>query len=356
MSYNLARLGKSASFVQPTQSDVHVKGPLTNISLAYLQNANNFIAHRVFPVIPVNKQADSYFTYERGDFNRDEMRERAAGSESSGGTYEIGDDTYFARTYAYHKDVPDLVRANQDNPINLDREASMFVVNKGLIKRERTWVTKYFTGGQAPGVTWTFVADGVASSPTAASSFDPTNASNNNVLHWNDAASTPIEDIRKAKRFVLESTGFMPNIMTLGRAVYDTLVDHPDIVGRIDRGQTSGPVQASRENLAALFEVEEILVMDSIVNTANKGATAVHAFIGGKHALLSYRPPSPGLLTPSAGYTFAWNGLFGSVDQGFRVKRFRMEHLASDRVEIEMSYDQKKVSAELGYFFNGIVA
>lgn len=353
--FNLAPLGKSASFIQPTQSDVHVKAPLTNISLAYLQSTEAFIAHRVFPVIPVMKQADSYFTYDRGDFNRDEMRERAAGTESSGSTYAIGDDTYFARTYAHHRDVPDLIRANQDNPLNLDREASIYVINKGLIKRERTWVAAYFTAG-APGAIWTFVADGVDSSPTAASSFDPTDGANNNVLRWNDAGSTPIEDVRKAKRYVLEETGFMPNVLTLGRHVFDALVDHPDIVGRLDRGQTAGPAKANRDALAALFEVEEILVMDAVHNTAKKGATASHSFIGGKHALLSYRPPSPGLLTPAAGYTFAWNGLMGSTDQGFRVKRFRMENLESDRVEIQMSYDQKKVAADLGYFFNGIVA
>jgi hypothetical protein len=33
-----------------------------------------------------------------------------------------------------------------------------------------------------------------------------------------------------------------------------------------------------------------------------------------------------------------------------------MDHLKSDRVEGEMAYDQKLVAADLGYFFNGIVA
>lgn len=338
-------------YTQPSRSDVHVNAPLTNISIAYLQSADAFVAAKVFPNIPVAKQSDAYFTYDRGEFNRDEMEERAPGTESAGGNYQIGNDTYYARNYAYHKDIADPVRANADSPINLDREAVEFVTRKGLLKREVVWATNYFTAGN-PGDTWTWDIDG-ASSRSAA--LDPTSAANNDVVYWDDASSTPIEDVRLLKRYVLESTGFMPNALTLGRPVFDALVDHPDIVGRLDRGQTQGPAQVNKDALAALFEVEEVLVMDAIKNTAKEGQTASHSFIGGKHALLSYRPQSPGLLTPSAGYTFSWTGMTGAGADGMRIKRFRMDHLESDRVEIDMAWDQKKVSADLGAFFGNIV-
>ncbi len=338
-------------FTQPSRSDVHVNRPLTNISISFLQGADKFVASRVFPNIPVLKQSDAYFTFDRGEFNRDEMEERAPGTESAGGSYKVSTDTYFARTRAYHKDIPDTVRANADDPLNMDREATDYVTLKGLIKREVLWGAAYFTAGD-PGDTWTFDVDGAAS---RSGSFDPTSAANNDVVFWNNAASTPIEDVRLLKRFVLESTGFMPNIMTMGRAVFDALLDHPDIVGRLDRGQTTGTAVANKDSLAALFELEEILVMDAIQNTAKEGQTAVHAFIGGKHALLSFRPSSPGLMTPSAGYTFSWTGLVGSGNDGLRIKRFRRPALESDRVEIDMSFDQKRIAEDLGAFFGNIV-
>ena len=75
----------------------------------------------------------------------------------------------------------------------------------------------------------------------------------NDLVYWNNASSSPIEDVRLAKRTVQESTGFRPNILVLGRPVYDTLIDHADIIGRLDRGQTAGPAMATRESLAALF-------------------------------------------------------------------------------------------------------
>lgn len=333
--------------MQPSRSDVHVNRPLTNISIAYMQARSNFVAGQVFPNIPVGKQSDAYFTYDRGEFNRDAMEERAPATESAGGTYQIGTDTYYARVYAYHKDVPDQVRANQDDPLDLDREATEFVTQKGLIHREVTWADAYFKSGL-----WTFNVDGAAA---RSASLDPSATTANDVVYWNNASSTPIEDVRLLKRLVLESTGFMPNTLTLGRPVFDTLLDHGDIVGRLDRGQTAGPAMATRDSLAALFEVDTVLVMDAIRNTTPEGQDASHSFIGGKHALLSYRPATPGLLTPSAGYTFGWAGQVGAGNDGIRVKRFRMVHLESDRIEADMAYDQKLIAPDLGAFFNGIV-
>ena len=51
---------------------------------------------------------------------------------------------------------------------------------------------------------------------------------------------------------------------------------------------------------------------------------------------------------PAAGYTFAWGGYTGAGPDGQRVSRFRMDHLRSDRIEMEMSYDQKQISTVLG--------
>jgi len=340
-------------FIQPGRGDVHVDRPLTNLSLGFLQDQDMFVADKVFPNIPVGNRSDEYFTYDRGEFNRDEMEERAPGTQSAGSGYTIGTDNYSAKVYAFHKDIHDQVRNNADPAISLEREATDFVTHKALIKRENLWVTNYFTAGD-PGDTWTFDVDGDGT--PSAGSFDPTDAANNQKQFWNVASSTPIEDVREGKRFVQSITGFRPNVMTVGRGVFDALLDHPDIVGRIDRGQTSGTALVARQTLAALFELDEILIMDAIQNTANKGATNAHTFIGGDNALLSYRPPAPGLMTPSAGYTFSWTGHLGATSAGSRIKRFRMEAEASDRVEIEMAFDQKLVSADLGYFFGGMLS
>jgi Phage major capsid protein E len=339
--------------VSPSSGDVHVNRPLTNISIAYMQDDKMFVAGRVFANIPVTKQSDAYFTYERGSWNRDDMRERAPGTESAGGSYEIATETYYARNRAYHKDIPDIIADNADNPINLDREATGLVTLKGLINREVDFSKKFFVKGL-----WRFNVDGVAANPTAKANFTPLGdgaQGNNDILKWSDAASTPITDIRFAATVVQQETGFRPNVLVLSRFVYDALIDHPDVIGRLDRGQTQGPAQANRESLAALLEMEEVVVMESVVNNGKIGGADNHVFIGGKHAGLFYRPPTPGIMTPAAGYTFNWTGRFGASDLGVRIKSFRMEHLESKRVEAQQSFDQKQIGAELGYFFADII-
>lgn len=73
----------------PKAQNIHIDRALTNLSVAYMQSADVFIAGKVFPIVPVQKQSDLFFIYEKEDFFRDEATERAAGTESAGGDYEI---------------------------------------------------------------------------------------------------------------------------------------------------------------------------------------------------------------------------------------------------------------------------
>jgi hypothetical protein len=328
--------------MNPTPGDVHVNAPLTNISIAMLQSADRFAAARVFPNIPVQKQSDRYYVYDRGMFNRDEMEERAPGTESAGGDYTVDNTpTYFARVYAFHKDIPDQVRNNADAMLNPDREATAFVTHKALIRREKQFVAQYFKTG-----VWATDLTGVSGAPAGGQ-----------FRQWDVSTSTPIADVRRAKQVVAQSTGYEPNKLVLGRTVFDALINHPEIIDRIKYGQTAGaPAQANKDTLAKLLELDDIIVSNAIENTGKEGQANAHSFIAGKHAMLVYATPSPGLMTPTAGYTFSWTGQSGNGVEGNRIKTFRMEALSSDRVEIEMAFDMKLVAADLGYFFNGAVA
>jgi hypothetical protein len=329
------------SFNQPGRGDVHVSRPLTEISVAYRQSADAFIADRAFPVVRVSKDVDKYFTLPRGRFFSDEMEKRAAGARAASANWQVSTDSYQCDVWALANDIPDQVRANYDSPLDADMEATEFLTQKGLIRKERAWASEFFTTS-----VWTLDQTGVASAP-----------STNQFLQWSNSSSNPISDIRSFRRIVHKRTGFMPNKLVLGREVYDALLDHPDIVSRISGGASMGnPAIVQKQLLAALFELEEILVMDAVYNSAIEGAADSLAYIGGKAALLLFTPSAPALRTPSAGYTFAWTGLMGGDALGMRMKRLRMEPEESDRVEIQMAFDHKLVSADLGLFMASAVA
>lgn len=327
----------------PTPGDVHVNTPLSNISIAFMQAASTFVADQVFPNIPVTKQSDRYYTYDRGYFNRDEMAVRAPGTESKGGEYSVDNTpTYFSPVYAFHHDIPDQRRSNADSVIQVDREATELCTMKALIKREKSWMTKYFANS-----IWTTTVTGVAAAPGAGQ-----------FLQWNDPLSKPIDDIRLGKSAVQELTSFRPNTLVVSQKVFDKLIDNPEIIDRIKYGQSGQgrPAIANEEALAAILGLDRVLIAGAVENTAAEGAANVHSFLAGKHALLVYAAPNPGLMTPSGGYTFSWTGYLGASAEGSRISKFRMEHLKSDRVEIEMAFDQKLVSADLGYFFLTAIA
>lgn len=319
--------------------DVHVNSPLSSIARSYMQTGEGFIADRVFPRVPVAKQSDLYWAYNREDWNRNFMAKRADRTESKGIGFGTSREQYFADVWALHTDIGDQTRANADSFFNMDRDATNFLTLKAMISKEVNFVNKYLQQD-----VWDFEVDGAA------------NPGSNEVLFWDNAASTPVEDVRRAKRLMQARTGFRPNKLTLAAQVYDKLLDHPDIIERVKYGGgPTNPAIVNRQTLAALLEIDEVLVAEAIVNSAAEGATEDSDYIMGNHALLTFSPPAPSTQMPSAGYTFHWTGLFGGGDMGTRIKKFRMEPLESDRIEIEAAYDQKVVASDLGFFFNDVI-
>ena len=320
----------------PTAGDVHVNVPLTNYAQKYLQNADNFIAGRAFPNAPVAKQSDKYYVFDKGDFYRDEAAIRADGTESVGSGFNLSTDTYFADVRAFHKDVTDRQRANQDAAVQLDNSATQYVMHKLLISRERVFATEAF-GTSIWGTDFDVSLSGAAL--------------------WNAANSTPIEEIRDGKRTVHSNTGFNPNKAIIGRGTYDALLDNDDILGRINGGATTAlPAMVQRQRLAEILELDEILVMNGVYNSAEEGATDSMSLIGNDGMLLYYAPSTLGLNEPTAGAQFSWTGYMGATQNGMRIKRFRMDALESDRIEGDMAFDFKVTGADLGYFFHSTLS
>src|SRR6185436_5667538 len=170
---------------QPTRSDLHVNALMSNLSLMYAQEEGNFIATRVFPIIPVQKASDRYTIYSRADMNRNQMRKRAPGTQSAGIGYKVDTTpTYSIDVWSLHIDIDDQRRANADAIFNLDAEATQILTVQALISREIDWASSFFTSG-----VWTTTRTGVASAPSSVQ-----------FLQWNDTNSSPIVDVRNAKR------------------------------------------------------------------------------------------------------------------------------------------------------------
>lgn len=319
-------------------NQAHIDRALTNMSVAYMQDDTSYIADKVFPVVPVKRQSDVYYIYDKGDFLRDEAKERGRIGESAGGDYDLSTDVYHCKKHAFHKDISPEDRVNYDEPLEADKDAQIFVSQKMLIRREMEWSTKFFKSG-----VWGRELEG------AETSVEDTSA-----VYWNLDTSDPIKDVTEECIRMAGLTGYKPNTLVLSPYVFNALKNHFDILDRIKYTE-KGIVTA--QLLASLFEVENVYVAWAVVNTAKKGTDDDVNFIMGKSALLCYSNPSPSLRAASAGYIFAWTGLEGAGAYGNRIVRLPMDllGLGVERIEGEIAFDAKKVSGDLGVFFKDIV-
>jgi hypothetical protein len=326
---------------QPDYSAVHLDTLLTTISVAYLQDTNEFVADRIFPTVPVARKSDVFKVYRKEDFMRASARKRIGAVESAGGGFEFdANKQYNCDVWSFHVDIDDYTRANADPPIDVERDATELITRVLLLTREKVWVDTAFTNG-----VWANEYTGVASGPGA-----------DQFLRWDNANSDPLGDVKRARLAIKATTGFLPNTLVLDERVYEALFEHPQIVERIKYVQRALPGDLDdRALLARAFRVQNVYVLGAVMATGPENAATI-SYLSGKHAWLGYVAPRPGLLQPSAGYVFTWR--LPGVPEGGRVaiERFRMPHLRADRLEANMAFDVKVVSADLGAFFQGAIS
>lgn len=314
----------------PTHKQVHINRPLTNISVAYMQDDKEFIADKVFPRVSVDKKSDDFFTYDADAFANAIANEREGATESAGGSYGTDTDTYSCKQKSYHQDVPADIAANTDAPLDAFRDATEFVSRAMLLKREKDFANAYFKAG-------------VWANQNAIAGGD----------RWDDYAdSDPYTMVQDGIRTVQKSCLVKPNVLLVGPEGWDALSNHPDLK---DRYKYTSAESLTEEMVARVLKVDRVLVAEAVARSSREGQPIVNDYLFGKHALLVYAAPRASLLMPSGGYIFTWNA-FGNKF-GARVTRFPMQQLNNaERVEGDMAYDTKIVSAAAGYFMENVVS
>jgi hypothetical protein len=329
-----------------TSTTVHTQAPLSNIAVAYMQDSANYIADKIFPIVPVDFQSDLYYIWNKDDFFRDEAQQRADGQESAGSGLNLTTSSYAAQVWALHKDIGDQMRRNADPAVDIEVAVTQMLMQKLLIRRDRQFASTYMTTG-----IWGTDITGVAANPVAGTS----------VYQWSDPAnSDPFSDVSDGQTAILQNTGQEANTLAVSWPVYQALRKHPLVIDRVKYTMQADAKAITPELMAGAFDVERVVVAKSTYNTAAEGVTGSYSFAVGKSALLCHTAPAPGLMVPSAGYIFGWAGLEG--DNGYGISAWsepvpnRGKPGSTVRCEAEMAFAMKQVGSDLGYYFTTIVA
>lgn len=327
----------------PTMRDVSlVDEVLSNLSVAYAQKPEKFAAHKIAPVINVQKQSGTYPIWNKGDFNRDDFRRRSPGGGFARSGGAVSSATYLCQQWGLEEQIADEIVKNASSSVDVEQAAIVRLTNKGLIRRERIVATNLFGTSL-----WARDVAGVASGPSAVQH-----------VYWDNASSDIINDIHTECDSIEQSTGHRPNRFMTNPAVWKVMKNDPAIV---DRHKYTSKDPISKAAVAALCGIGdegnpgEIVVMSASYNTANEGATTSMSWVIGDVGLLAYIAPAPRMEEPSAIYTFSFSEFDFVKDGGAAIGRYREEQTKSDILRGEMYLDVKLVASDCGTYFSDLL-
>lgn len=320
---------------QPNIRGALVAGPLANVSVAYKNPDEAYIANEVFPIIDNVPPEAKITTYPKGAWFRDEAGMRGPGARARRGGYPIGSVSLSTVEYAFAKEVTDEDRdiAQWQNapPLQPDTEAIEFATDKNLLSKEVR------TASVVLNSTWSGVAGEDAGGLWAAGS-----------------GNTFLADVRARTETIRANTGRRPNALMIDEGTYNSLKEESTILSKIQYTQLG---ILTKDLLAAILELKWVFIATAIKSTAKEKKdgtdfTPVNIWeknAGKGSAFLFYRPVAPGLKMPSAGYQARKRYRISGMP--VRTTSWREEAEHQDVYEVAEETHILQVAADCGFLW-----
>ena len=319
---------------------------LTNVSVAQFQQPDDFVAYKLFPIVPVAQPMSKYYKFSKADLARVVMQRKPAFGTAAPAVWSQEEGSYTCEVYQALYGVDQLSArpfAVAGAPGVADPQ-----VAKAKVAAEQTklfmdvqFAQNFFKAG-----VWANEYTGGTTTPSA-----------NQFYQFDNDNSDPIAFVDSLKTEMKREGRRTPNKLALGADTYTALKNNPVIIDRIKySGSSANPATVNRNVLAQLFGVDEVLVLESTYNAAAQGAEADMQYVcDSKGMLLCYTTGAPAIDEPSAGYIFAWDML--GAGQHMAVTNF-MGAPATHRefVESLCSFDMQQVSTDLAVYCKSCVA
>lgn len=300
----------------PLKNQLHVNQLLSNVSVKY--SNSEYIWDKVFPAVPVMKDTDLYRVYDR-NFRVPETKRAPKGVAREFG-FEVSTSSYALEQHALKDYVGEDEKDNYDQgSLEVDTTENL---TDAIYRRIELSVATLFTT-----TSWSL---NVSLAATAA---------------WtaNTTVSDPVPIVDTATSTVIANSGKTTNFMILPRDGFIAAKNHVSILDRVK--YTSAEV--SQAMLAGLFSVSELHVPTAVQDTAAEGVASSISAMWGDIAFLGWKPGSPGLKTPSCGYTF--------LKSAPRVRSWFDDERNATAIEVEIKFQPKVVASLTGYLIKDIL-
>jgi hypothetical protein len=319
---------------------------LSNMSLAYFQDASAYVAKTMFPIVPVQLSTAHYYTFSAEDLARDNVQRKPEFGKVNPAIIGHAEESYSCKVDQIIRGIDQIAQLNYTRskvPASVDprRSISKFMAEQMNIHQDIIFANSFFKSG-----VWENEWTGGDTEDSGAKQF----------IKFNDANFDPFSLFDELKTGMLQKGRRMPNKLGLGINAWNALKRCPAILDRISGGATAGnPAVVTRQLVAQMLDIEEVVVFQSTYNKAAAGQNEQMDFICDPNAaLLCYATDAPAIDEPTAGYIFAWDPL--GDGNYFPTLQWPGEHgTHSEFMEGLMAVDMKKTSDELGVFLNACV-
>jgi len=312
----------------PVGRGAHLDAPLTNVAIKAFQSRAEFIAQKIFPVVPVGKQSDKYYVIDKQNFLSVPDTLRAPKTSPKRIEFQVSSNSYFCDNYALAGENAKEDLANADNAIML-RENTVELVMDTLLRDFEVRVANTVTSG-------TNLGSYVSLTGTA---------------KWSDSVnSDPISDVTTAHAFIRQNTGLKANTMVIDEDTLHVIDRHPILMDMYK--YTSGG-RVSFEEIKKAFKVDNMFIGQGIKENALENATSSITNIWGNNVILCRVVPGVSRQTQTFGLSFRWTP--AGMPAPMVARRYNDPDPGKGIEVVDVSYyqDEKIVATDLAY---GILA
>ena len=314
---------------------------LTNLSMAYFQDASRYVAKSIFPICPVQLSSGFFYTFSKADLLRDNVSRKPEFGKVQPAQMGQMDQSYTCKVDQVIVGIDQISRLNYQRTnapgVADPRRAKVkFIAEQMNLHQDIVFAQNFFKEG-----VW-------ANEWTGADAHD---AENKTFIKFNDDNCDPIALFDELCTEVEQNTGRRPNRLGLGKNAFNALKSNPAVLERVKFGGSSAnPATVNERVLAELFGLEKVVVLSSIYNKAPVGAEEDMNFICDPNAaILAYATDTPAIDEPSAGYIFTWDMLGNG--QYMPTQQFEGEPgTHSEYIEGLFSADMRKTADDLAIF------
>lgn len=293
-------------------SDVHVDAPLTNFALQFRNRA--FVAEQIFPVVPVVKESDLYYTFSREEL-RDVDTRRAAGALAREVDWVPSTATYTAEEYALKHLLSDRIVNNADSPVR---------PRMNTVSKLQKWI-------------WLGIEKRIQAIAQATGNVVATVAAS---PKWDGTSPTIEKDCDTAKDSVRNNAGVEPNAILLAENVKDVVKRDSTVRDLIRYVVNGGP-----NNMELLVNGElppvlwnlAVIIAGATEDTSKLGASSSISKIWNDAVPVFYREAAVSLDAVTWGYIMRV--------QNPIVKAYRDEHRNGEYIEVSVIQAEELVTS-----------